>query len=160
MLLDVVRKRLRARSREKHYVLGTRAYFCDHPNDNAVLSEVRIYFRDQQVSGNAEILNPGPSGLFTYSTYIGVARQAVTPSNPPEVSYDLRQHPEDIFFYVSGGNTSPFGFKSNVVTLPKEAIATALVERECGSERTRRPAGCGHTAVGGRLESVSRHRAG
>jgi hypothetical protein len=116
--------------REDYYILGTRAYFCNRPNDNAILSFVGIYFRDQPVSGDVPIVNPTSNGPFTYSTYMGVARQAVYPSNPPQVSFDLRKDPEDICFYVAGGNTSPFGFRSNVVRVPKEAIAAALQETQ------------------------------
>lgn len=112
--------------RSSSYVLGARAYFCDRPTDNAILSGVRIYFPGQPVSGDVRLPNPGLSGAFTYATYVGVARQAVTPSIPPEVSYDLRIRPEDICFYVAGGNATPFGFKSNIVRVPKDAIFAAL----------------------------------
>ena len=56
------------------YSLGSEGFFCDRPNEYAILMGVRLYFRDQPVSGDVEITNPNSSGPLTYSTYMSVTR--------------------------------------------------------------------------------------
>jgi hypothetical protein len=115
---------------EGGYNLGNTSFFCNRPKDNVFLSSSYVYWRGVRL-GNHDgdpIQQSGESTRqpITYYIFLGVARQAVTPANPQQVSYDLRQKPEDICFYLRGGDGTPFGFKSNTVTIPKEAIAAAL----------------------------------
>lgn len=56
-----------------------------------------------------------------------MARERRAQANPPEEAYDLRRAPEDVCFRIRGGNTHVGrGYRSNVVRVPKEAIAVAL----------------------------------
>lgn len=110
---------------EDHYVLASEGHFCNRPRDYVNLMGRTIYFRGQQVSGNVPITNPATGSKFLYSTYLNLHRDAV-PSIPQQTAFDLRDEPEDVCFYVSGGNGTHFGLKSNVVMIPKNAIAAAL----------------------------------
>src|SRR5581483_2931283 len=105
------------------YPLQSWAYFCDRPDDYVFLSDLELYFHDQRVTGETEIVST--HGPVVYSTYLHIARQAVSPSVPAQLGYDMRQNTEDVCFYVRGGNP-PLGYKSNIVRIPKGMIEEAL----------------------------------
>lgn len=106
-------------------VLAARAYFCDRPDDYALISGVRIYGRGEESSQGSEDRSRSER-RFKYLTHLNVARDAMIPSNPAETSFDLRTHAEDVCVYISGGDSTPFGFKSNVFIVDSGRIAAAL----------------------------------
>jgi len=67
-------------------------------------------------------------GSREYHFFFNVARRENLKSKPPQRGYDLRRNPEDICFYLTGGNQGWFGFKfkSRVATIPKSEIAEAF----------------------------------
>jgi hypothetical protein len=106
------------------YSLGARAFFCDRPGDPAFLSYISVYRRGIDVASRRidPIVGGAPQALSTYYFFMNT----VAPSTVrARVSYDLRQDPQDVCFYLSGGNP-PTGFRSNVATISKDAIALAL----------------------------------
>jgi hypothetical protein len=115
---------------DKGYNLGNTTYFCSRPSDFALMALSYVYWRDVRLgerdSGPIQESVEDLGQPIIYDIFLAVARQAVTPSNPPQISFDLRRLPEDVCFYLRGGNGGPFGFKSNVVTIPKGAIAATL----------------------------------
>lgn len=70
---------------------------------------------------------------FVYQMYFDIKREpykGYLPANiPPPPIYDLQQQPEDICFQIRGGAhmLGVPGKGSNVLVIPKDAIATALV---------------------------------
>jgi hypothetical protein len=114
---------------EGGYNLGNTSFFCNRPKDNVLLSSSYVYWRGVRLGDHGDPIQQSgeiQGQPITYYMFLGIARQAIAPANPPQVSYDLRQKPEDICFYLRGGNGTPFGFTSNIVTIPKQAIAAAL----------------------------------
>ena len=74
-----------------------------------------------------------------YYFYFSAARDESGLSDPPLKGFDLLRMPEDVCFYLSGGNSLGFGYRSNKVRIPKEAIAAALQNlppyfRDAGAE--------------------------
>ena len=106
------------------YSLGARAFFCDRPSDPAFLSYVSVYRRGIDVASRRvdPIVGAEAQEPSTYYFFMNT----VAPSTiRARVSYDLRQEARDVCFYLSGGN-APIGFRSNVATISKDAIAQAL----------------------------------
>ena len=113
--------------RENGYNLGAHAYFCGQEGEEVFMSFVNVYWRGINVArpgdDPSQEIDEGGEQPTIYYFFLGVVRD--TPFSPTERRYDLRRHPEDVCFYLSGGN-APFGFRSHVVTIPKETIAAAL----------------------------------
>jgi len=117
---------------KKTYNLGNSAYFCDRSKDPdlEMLSFPDVYWRGILLNPH----DPDPiarqrkvvDGKITYYIFIDVVRDEVTKSKPPLEAYDLRQRPEDICFCLRGGNNHGFGYRSNVVTIPKDMISAVL----------------------------------
>lgn len=116
---------------DNSYPLGHTSYFCDTPKDPKTvrLHSQGIYWRGQ----NLGLWGPDPieSSLMpagspiTYYIFINTVDEATWPSYPPRESYDLRQQAKDICFYLAGGAVG-FGYKSNIVVVPKSKIEAAL----------------------------------
>jgi hypothetical protein len=116
---------------DNSYNLGSNAYFCNHTVDAFHgLAFPSIYWRGTLLGQHEAdpIQRHGGDGdePINYYFFTNVARQRVAPSNPPQEAFDLRQKSEDICFQLRGGNSSGFGYKSNVVVIPKLAIEEAL----------------------------------
>jgi len=79
--------------------------------------EVWPYSDDPKALPCTDCLNTG----FLYHVYFGVSE-----SNPEFMVYDLRQQPADICFRVESGDMLGRHSMSNVVVIPKEAIAEVL----------------------------------
>jgi len=112
------------------YNLGSDAYFCNHPKKGIGLVFPDIYWNGLRLGPlEADPIqrNTNETGApIEYYFFINVARKKVVPSIPPQEGFDLWQKPEDICFYLAGGNGSGFGYKSNVAVIPKDMIAAAL----------------------------------
>ena len=112
------------------YNLGAWADFCkpvDRPHQ-IFMSFLNVYWRGLEIHGNGHPVGVNGEGTgepIIYYTFLSVARNSVTPSNPPEIAFDLRKQPEDVCFRLRGGNEAG-GFSSNSVTIPKAVIEKAL----------------------------------
>lgn len=111
---------------ENSWSLGSTAFFCERQKTFSDISFPWVFWRGARL----DRLEPDPIGTalgsrISYYLFVDVAREKIVPSNPPVEAYDLRQAPEDVCFYLRGGNTG-FGYRSNTVTVSKEAIAAAL----------------------------------
>lgn len=115
---------------ENSYNLGNSAFFCDRPNQYVVLSFPDIYWRGNRLGEHETDLVQNYGGAIgapvTYYIFINVARAARPQDKPPQEAFDLRKKPEDVCFYVRGGNGSGRGYRSNTVIISKGLIATAL----------------------------------
>ena len=125
--------------RDHSFNLGSHAFFCGRPKDEVILSGLSVYWNGVWLNGlerdPIKASGGGNGELITYYFFSSVAREENMPSNPPLLSFDLKQQPEDICFSLKGGNGAGLGFKSNTVVVPKDAIATAL--QAIDSTRTR-----------------------
>lgn len=98
-----------------------------------------VYYGDIPVKNDAEAMrryNALPEvekskRPLMYQIYLDVRREpytghlAANVQSPP--TYDLQKNPEDVCFHIGGGRMWIGGATpSNIVTIPKEAIATAL----------------------------------
>lgn len=115
---------------EHSYNLGNTAILCNRPNDRTTLSFSDVFWRGirlgvHKVDPIEQHLDI-KKGQFTYYIFINVADGSRPHDIPPQEEYDLHQKPEDVCFYVEGGNESGRGYRSNTVVIPKDAIGTAL----------------------------------
>ena len=115
-------------ARTNSYTVLGEAFFCARPDDYVRLSFVDVYSRGARVDGleRGETEADAAQGGATYYIFLNVAGLARPSDIPPQKAFDLRQHAEDVCFYVRGGNVTGSGYKSNTVVVPKEAIAAAL----------------------------------
>lgn len=122
---------------EHSYNLGNTAFLCDRPNDRLTLSFSYVFWRGTrlglQEADPIQRLNELSKVQVTYYIFIDVADKERPLDKPPQKAFDLRQNPENICVYVRGGNESGRGYKSNVVVVPKDAIAAALTKTPLGS---------------------------
>lgn len=114
------------------YNLGNTAFLCDRRKDSAGLSFPDIYWHGIRLGEHEfdpiERHSDAAGAPITYYIFIDVAREKVVPSKPPREGFDLRQNPENVCFYLAGGNESGRGYRSNMVTIPKDVIAAALAK--------------------------------
>jgi hypothetical protein len=122
---------------EHSYNLGNTAFLCDRPSDRLTLSfsyvfwhGVRLGLQEADPIPRAKESSTEP---VTYYIFIDVADKERLQDRPPQKAFDLRQNPENVCFYVRGGNESGRGYKSNVVVVSKDAIAAALTKAPPGS---------------------------
>jgi hypothetical protein len=120
-----------------NYPVGNDSFFCDRPRDPTRISFPSVYFQGIHIwwpddRRSEEQLAPGP---VTYYVFLDVAKPERPKDIPPQKAYDLRQRPENVCFYLSGGNISGRGYRSNLVMVPKEAIAAALRVGPFGAPR-------------------------
>jgi hypothetical protein len=122
---------------EHSYNLGNTAVLCDRPNDRLTLSFSYIFWRGIRLGlreTDPNQRNGGAEGApVTYYIFIDVADKERPQDVPPRRGFDLRQKPEDVCFYLRGGNESGRGYKSNVVVVSKDAITAALAKAPPGS---------------------------
>lgn len=117
---------------ENSWNVGSSAFFCGRQETYSDLSYPYVFWRGTKLHwlepdqiGTA--LGSGPGSRVAYYFFLDVARERQVPANPPVEAYDLRRAPEDVCFHIRGGNTHVGrGYRSNVVRVPKEAIAVAL----------------------------------
>ncbi len=79
---------------------------------------------------NIDVLNPLEKNTpavkeqpFAFRFYVDVNRKS---EYQPHASYDLRTNAEPICFQITSAEMTNTGAKTNIVTIPKEAIAAAL----------------------------------
>ncbi|WP_147385749.1 hypothetical protein [Oleomonas cavernae] len=117
--------------KEQNYAsLGAHAYYCDHPEEGTRLSFTTIYWRGHRLSPlERDGIQRDPqisNKKITYYIYLDVKVDDRPKDIPPQLAFDFRRKPENVCFYLSGGNNIGFGFKSNIVVIPKDKIADAL----------------------------------
>ena len=115
---------------ENSYNLGNETFFCDRQKASPFMSYPFVFWYNIRLGEHeADPIaqqSEAARGPITYYIFIDVARKKVVPSNPPQGGFDLRQKPEDVCFYVRGGNESGRGYRSNTVMIPRDAIVAAL----------------------------------
>lgn len=116
--------------RDNGYNLGTGAHFCGRENEEVFLSFMDAYWRGINVARpgddpSNQIDQSGEKPITYYFFLEAVRDKSIRPGSSSEVLFNLRERPEDVCFDLAGGN-APFGFRSNVVTIPKEMITSAL----------------------------------
>lgn len=113
---------------DNSYGLVNRAFFCNRPKAYAGISFPYVYWNGTQIPDRNGIYKDklGAETSITYYIYVSVARDVRGRTKPPEVPFNLQQAPEAICFELGGRNMLGFGYRSNTVVIPKEAIALAL----------------------------------
>ena len=106
-------------------------YLCERPKDYVVLVYPGVYSQGHRVapeqSGQHATTMTENGTQFRYYLFLEVARKASLESRPPQIGFDFRVKAEDVCFYFVGGNPiAGRTFQSNIVTIPAQAIATAL----------------------------------
>ncbi len=120
-------------ARENHYNLGVSFYLCDQRDDDATLiGSPTVFWRGFDLGKLffVTIRRGNDAEPFTYYTFLhavwGTRPRMLVPGGPEvSVPYDLRITPEDICLEVRGGAFGS-GYRSNVVIVPRKAIAIAL----------------------------------
>lgn len=115
---------------ENAWNVGATVFPCGRRETRSYLSYPYVFWRGARL----DRLEPDPIGTasgagppIAYYFFVDPALERRTRSEPPVEAYDLRRAPEDVCFHLRGGNTTALrGYRSNVVTVPKEAIAAAL----------------------------------
>ena len=115
---------------EHSYNLGNTAFLCKRPEDRVTLSFSYIFWRGirlglreaDPIRQRGEVVE----APITYYIFIDVADKERPQDIPPQKGFDLREKPEDVCFYLRGGNNWGRGYKSNVLIVPKSAIAASL----------------------------------
>jgi hypothetical protein len=122
---------------EHSFNLGNTAFLCDRPSDVLTLSFSYVFWRGMRLGlQEADPIRRQNELLrvpVTYYIFIDVADKERPLDKPPQKAFDLRQNPENVCFYVRGGNELGRGYKSNIVVVPKDAIAAALTKAALGS---------------------------
>jgi hypothetical protein len=111
---------------ENDYSLGAYTSFCNRLNYEATISSPRVYSRGYLLGRFERDPFRDASTTKTYYLFVEIAQKASPKDIPPREAFDLRQKPEDLCLVLKGGNNSGFGYESNTVTIPSDAIATAL----------------------------------
>jgi hypothetical protein len=113
--------------------LSNKTFFCDRPNAHVRLAFPDVYWRGFEVPpGNGRPIRPGgraPGPPITYYIFLRVALEEQQPGKPPFESFDLLRSPQSICFSLEGGRYRAFGYRSNTVMVPRNAIVTALHNR-------------------------------
>jgi hypothetical protein len=110
--------------------LAAEAFFCHRPDAHVLLGLWDVYSHGHEVPSGSVA---GPLGAaakvdkpITYYVFLRVARDERLPGKPQMESFDLRLDPEDVCFTLAGGRYRAFGYTSNIVVVPKDAISAAL----------------------------------
>jgi hypothetical protein len=125
----------------RHYNIWNRMDFC-HPETNVYNSGVSwhpgVYWNGIDVTDTdaylkqPEVLKAyGSTTMRTFYAYLSAShyRFPNTPhffGEPPPLLYNLDDRPEDVCLRVSGGKMLGSSFQSNIVFIPRAAIANAL----------------------------------
>jgi hypothetical protein len=117
---------------ENSYNLGNAAFFCDREKGSPYMSYPAIFWRGVRLGEHEanpiERRSEPANAPIIYYFFLHIALPKIVPSNPPQNGFDLRQKPEDVCFYVRGGNESGSGYRSNTVAIPKDVIVAALAK--------------------------------
>jgi len=82
-----------------------------------------VYWQNIDVLNYLETRMPEETGQpFNYQFYVDISRK----DYQPPASYDLSKNAEDVCFQIHSAEMLSSGATTNVVTIPKEAIAAAL----------------------------------
>jgi hypothetical protein len=115
---------------DSSYNLANKTFFCGREKTSPFMSFADVFWRGNRLGlheGDPIERQDQASGApIMYYIFIDVARAKIIPSNPPQEGFDLRQKPEDVCFYIGGGNEFGRGYRSNTVVIPKELIVAAL----------------------------------
>ncbi len=107
--------------------ITTRTFMCHDGEHN----EARELGGDLKVFGNRGLVDAYIGSLkeslpeYHYRIYIGIRRDA--PLGRQTLLYDLRASPQDVCFFIRGGNMIGGTFVSNTIHIPKEAISAAIL---------------------------------
>jgi hypothetical protein len=118
------------------YGTSARPYFCDRPDLDETVAAYGVYWYNWQAVVRPDegfFLDPtgpvapvrAPDGRYVYRLFFYAQGDEYGPGHHPSHSFNLRAEPHDICFYVAGGAFG-VGHRSNVVKVPKAAIAAAL----------------------------------
>lgn len=110
-------------ARDHSYPVGVRPYFCARPDD-LINWRSKPFWNGLAVGMPWNYEMQKKDGVFVYYFFLDVSYTVKSPTSSYE-SFDLRTHPEDICFRVSGGFAGR-GYKSNNVVVPKFEIIKAL----------------------------------
>lgn len=103
------------------------SFFCGTDNRNTSIGPPTVYHLGKPLYKDYPAGDAPPSPRSReYYFYFNVARRPSPKSKPPEPGYDLEHSPQDICFYLTAAGSWWFNLKSNVVTIPRDAIARAF----------------------------------
>ncbi|MCC6716460.1 MAG: hypothetical protein IT555_01115 [Acetobacteraceae bacterium] len=107
---------------------GVRTSFCGRPSPWWGLGWPWVYWRGVELSWLRQnpIEQVAAGSRIAYDVFLNVSGQVRPADSPTEEGYDLRHRPQDICLSVGARDMLGFGFESNTVVIPKEAIAAAL----------------------------------
>ncbi len=118
--------------RGHHYHLGARAYFCERRDGfHDLWGSWDVFWRGFNLSKLFLDTIPRVSETHPMTYYVFVDARLDRPKSvdaygrPFPTPYDLRKTAEDVCLQVKGG-VFGFGYKSNVVKIPRQAIAEAF----------------------------------
>ena len=102
--------------------LGNTGFLCRTPDIRAGVSYPDIFSEGKRIEPLVAVTTRQERSA--YYVFVVVEQQRSTWASHHR--FDLRQHPEDVCFYVRGGNSLGLGYKSNVVVILGAVIAAAL----------------------------------
>lgn len=110
---------------DKSANLGSDLFFCDR-EERSTLGYPYIHWNGVRLGQH----EPDPIGTgnapIIYYVFVDVSREPRPRDIPPFAGFDLRRHPVDLCLYVRGGNGVGWGYKSNLVVVPKDIVVEAL----------------------------------
>lgn len=118
-------------ARENSYNIGNTVFFCEQKDASPHMSYPYVFWKGSLV-GNLEpnVIRTSEGSLIPYYIFISISKDARPNDIPPQASFDLREDPEDVCFYLSGGDGSGGGYRSNAVKIPKNIIEDTLHRSE------------------------------
>ncbi len=108
------------------YNLMAEDFLCGHGNGSAPIGFPGIFLSRFPLDERNLARMPFKQTLASYHIFVDVAGEARPQDIPPREKFDLRQTAADVCFYARGGGETGFGYRSNMVMVPKAAIAKAL----------------------------------
>lgn len=108
-------------------VISIRQYFCSRPDYSVLLGPPGIYIQGLELESIFDYDVSPEDGRYIYYSFIDVSDTPKTPSTYNE--YNLESAPENVCLQVRR-KAMGFGYKSNVVMVPAEAITAALKEAD------------------------------
>jgi hypothetical protein len=126
---------LEAFRRRSDALVHADTYFCASPRQFAVLGGTIFALHSGESllprPLNLPTINIEPSHLpadFTYAILVNASRRESRESVPPQIAFNLADLPQDICIQLAGSYLG-FRMKSNIITIPSEAIRAAFDRR-------------------------------
>lgn len=115
---------LEALHRRWNAIPRVRAYFCDRPQDFALLGgSLAPILGGQRWSSSARLKD----ARFEYTTHLNVEGSASPSSVPPSVAFNLRTMPEDVCIELQGGYMW-YTIRSNKIQVSAKDIGNVLAQ--------------------------------